>query len=79
MISIFAFCGIPRLSLASVAEHTGLSLLWSQTSKDMFSRDEARIRQLNNDTAKLTTNSNRKLLDHLKKLLFLLQGHLVTT
>ena len=34
---------ISRLKLVSVAEHNGLSLTWSQTPEDRFSRDAAQL------------------------------------
>ena len=34
---------VSRLSLVSVAEQTGLSLIWPHTTEDRFSRDKAQI------------------------------------
>ena len=37
---------VSNLSLVSVAEQIGLSLTWSSTTEDRFSRDEAQIKQV---------------------------------
>ena len=41
IISILAKSKVSRLQLASVAVQAGLSHIWSQTTEDRFSRDEA--------------------------------------
>ena len=41
IIPLFAISKISRSWLVSVAEQAGLSLIWSQTSEDRFSRDGA--------------------------------------
>ena len=43
IISLDYIAEISRLYLASVAEQASLSLTWSQTPEDTFSRDEAHI------------------------------------
>ena len=43
IIHTLAQSKISRLQLVSVAEHAGLSLTWSQTPKDRFSRDVAQL------------------------------------
>ena len=40
-VPIVAKTKVSSLSLVSVAEETGLSLTWSHTTKDRFSRDKA--------------------------------------
>ena len=42
-IPILALCQIPGLKLPSVTERPGLSLTWSQTSEERFSRDVAHL------------------------------------
>ena len=44
IIPQFAIAAISKLRLVSVAEHAGLSLTWSQTIEDRFSRDETHIK-----------------------------------
>ena len=44
IIPIVAKPKVSTLSLVSVAEETGLSLTWSHTTEDRFSRDEAQIK-----------------------------------
>ena len=44
IIPIVANPEVSSLSLVSVAEQTGLSLTWSHTTEDRFSRDEAQIK-----------------------------------
>ena len=47
LISIIPIVAKPKLSslsLVSVAELSGLSLTWSHTTEDRFSRDEAQIK-----------------------------------
>ena len=44
IIAIVAKRKVPSLSLVSIAEQTGLSLTWSHTTEDRFSRDEAQIK-----------------------------------
>ena len=44
IISIVAKPKVSSLLLVSVAEQTGLSLTWSHTTEDRFSRDEAQIK-----------------------------------
>ena len=43
IISIVAKPKVSSLSLVSVAEQTGLSLTWSHTTEDRFSRDELKL------------------------------------
>ena len=43
VMSLVFVTKISSLMLASVAAQAGLSLTWSETLKDMFSHDEARI------------------------------------
>ena len=43
VIPIVAKPKVLSLSLVSVAEQTGLSLTWSHTTEDRFSRNEAQI------------------------------------
>ena len=43
---IVAKTKVSSLSLVSVAEQIGLSLTWSSTTEDRFSRDEAQIKQV---------------------------------
>ena len=44
IIYIVAKPKVSSLSLVSVAEQTGLSLTWSHTTEDRFSRHEAQIK-----------------------------------
>ena len=44
IIPIVAKPKVSSLSLVFVAEQTGLSLTWSHTTEDKFSRDEAQIK-----------------------------------
>ena len=44
IIPIVAKPKVSSFSLVSVAEQTGLSLTWSHTTEDRFSRDEAQIK-----------------------------------
>ena len=44
IIPIVARPTVSSLSLVSFAEQTGLSLTWSHTTEDRFSRDEAQIK-----------------------------------
>ena len=44
IIPIVAKPKISSISLVSAAEQTGLSLTWTHTTKDRFSRDEAQIK-----------------------------------
>ena len=46
IILIVAKPKVSSLSLVSVAEQTGLSLTWSHTTEDRFSRDKAQIKQV---------------------------------
>ena len=43
IVSIVSRFAISLLSLASVAEQASLSLTWSETPKDRFSRDVVRV------------------------------------
>ena len=43
IIPLVSICEIPSLQLISVAEQVSLSLTWSQTPEDSFSRDEAQM------------------------------------
>ena len=45
IIPVLAIAEISRLELASVVEQAGLSLTWSQTPEDRFSRDVAHFNQ----------------------------------
>ena len=44
IIPIVAEPKVSSLSLLTVVEQTGLSLTWSHTTEDRFSRDEAQIK-----------------------------------
>ena len=46
IIPIVAKPKVSSLSLDSVAEQTGLSLTWSHTIEDRFSRDEAQFKRV---------------------------------
>ena len=43
IIPLLAIAKISRLQLVFVAEQASLSLIWSQTPRDRFSRDESQI------------------------------------
>ena len=55
IIPVVAIGKIPRLLLASVAEHAGLSLTWSHNSKAKFSHDVAHINSVTKRSLSILT------------------------